>query len=111
MTAFVSVLINIGYIQCVMATVCYSGFGGTEDDRYNYIEPHLWLLFKFAPDKMKIMVWRLLHNHVPTRKNLYNRHLLADVACYSCGLEAETVIHICRDCPFVISVWEQMGLH
>ncbi|KAH1056578.1 hypothetical protein J1N35_034643 [Gossypium stocksii] len=27
-----------------------------------------------------------------------------------CGLEAETSLHICRDCPYAALVWEQLGV-
>lgn len=56
---------------------------------------------------MKIMIWKLLHNHVPTRENLYKR---TGVACYNCGLGIGTNAHVCQDYPFAIQVWERLKL-
>lgn len=42
---------------------------------------------------MKITVWRISNNWVPTKANLYNRRLTPDAACYICGLEEEFCLH------------------
>lgn len=34
--------------------------------------------------------------------------LVVDVACYRCGLEAKTSLHINRDCLYALVVWEHL---
>lgn len=75
------------------------------------MEPERQILYKLlwrtkAPEKMKITVWRLSNNWVPTIANLHHRRLSADAACYICGLEVETSIQTCRDCPCAAQIWD-----
>ncbi|MFQ6624346.1 hypothetical protein Gotur_004245 [Gossypium turneri] len=91
------------------------GFPGTASNLYSEIDPKKRQLYRQmwqikVPEKMKIITWRLIHNYVPTRSNLQHKRLVADAACYWCGLEAETSLHVCPDCPYAALVWEQLGV-
>ncbi|KAA3466682.1 reverse transcriptase [Gossypium australe] len=61
----------------------------------------LWKL----PTKVKIFVWKVSWNYLPTRVNLFHKKLLADASCPRCGLATETVDHLLRECPLSVAVW------
>ncbi|MBA0615306.1 hypothetical protein Godav_015460, partial [Gossypium davidsonii] len=61
-----------------------------------------------VPPKVHIIVWRFLCNYVPTLHNLYNRYISTTQFCPRCLNILETLIHMLRDCPFAISVWNQL---
>ncbi|MBA0655204.1 hypothetical protein Goklo_007711, partial [Gossypium klotzschianum] len=67
---------------------------------------NLWLLN--LPLKVKILVWKISWNYIPTRVNLNCRRLLNNVTCVGCGNAAESANHIFRECPVTRTVWEEL---
>lgn len=49
--------------------------------------------------KLKLFLWRVLHNALPTGENLQRRGLLANTLCVRCG-EIETANHLFFHCNF-----------
>ncbi|KAA3471387.1 reverse transcriptase [Gossypium australe] len=60
------------------------------------------------PTKVKIIAWKVSWNYLPTRANLFYKKLIADASCLRCGLAAETVDHLFRECPLSIEVWSHI---
>jgi hypothetical protein len=61
-----------------------------------------------APSKVSGFVWQLLHNRVPTKKNLAHRRILGldgDESCAICGEEIETDMHLFLYCEIAQLVW------
>ncbi|PPD98816.1 hypothetical protein GOBAR_DD04153 [Gossypium barbadense] len=67
----------------------------------------LWLLN--LPTKLKITVWRISWNYLPTWVNLQHRRLLNNTACSWCGRAVETTNHIFHECPGVTSIWKELS--
>ena len=65
----------------------------------------LWMIK--APAKMKIILWRMAHDCLPTRMQLKHRHIPAPYACCFCGRE-ETVEHALLMCQYASEVWRQV---
>ncbi|KAA3490640.1 reverse transcriptase [Gossypium australe] len=51
------------------------------------------------PSKIKIVIWRISWNYIPTRVNMQLRKLSNIRTCPRCGKEAETSSHVFRECP------------
>jgi hypothetical protein len=65
----------------------------------------LWL--KEVPLNVVLFVWRLLRDRLPTKDNLYRRHVIGsdDRSCVGgCG-EVETSSHLLLHCNFFGTVW------
>ena len=60
-----------------------------------------------APPKMKIVLWRIVHNCLPTGTQLKQRNILTFDACCFCGRE-ETVEHVFFMCQYASEVWRQV---
>jgi hypothetical protein len=60
-----------------------------------------------APPKMKIVLWSLAHNCLPTGQQLKRRHAPAPEFCYCCGRE-ETLEHTFLTCPHVVEIWREL---
>ncbi|KAM1949581.1 hypothetical protein ACFX15_009620 [Malus domestica] len=58
-----------------------------------------------VPTKVKICVWRLANELVPTRANLVARHITMDVECVLCGAYGESTIHLMKDCHYARCAW------
>jgi hypothetical protein len=56
---------------------------------------------------MKIILWRMAHDCLPTGTQLKCRHVSNSNACYFCGRE-ETVEHAIFMCPYANEVWRQI---
>ena len=56
---------------------------------------------------MKIVLWRMAHDCLPTGSQLKKRHILDFDACCFCGRE-ETVEHVFFMCPFASEIWRQV---
>lgn len=52
----------------------------------------IWPLF--APANVKIFLWRLLHNSLPTEVNLFSKKIVENSICPLCQQKPETGIHI-----------------
>lgn len=65
---------------------------------------HIWKIN--APEKMKIVLWRLAHDCLPTGQ-LLCRHIPTSDACCFCG-QVETVAHAFLKCQYVAEIWDQM---
>ncbi|CAL1358763.1 unnamed protein product [Linum trigynum] len=76
------------------------------DQNYEVYDPMDWArLWKLMiPPKIKIFLWRLAHEILPTNKNIESRNKEAAVECPFCHLE-ETHNHIFRECQWAIRIW------
>lgn len=63
----------------------------------------LWALQ--VPNAEKNFLWRACLEILPTRANLYKRHIVQDPLCPICGREEETRFHILWQCPSTMDVW------
>jgi hypothetical protein len=66
---------------------------------------HIWKVN--APEKMKIVLWRLAHDCLPTGQQLLCRHIPVSDACCYCG-QMETVVHAILKCQYVTEIWREM---
>jgi hypothetical protein len=57
-----------------------------------------------APNKMKIHLWRFVHDCLPSGVQLRHRHVPASDACIFCGRE-ESITHAILLCPHAQEVW------
>ncbi|KAM2674122.1 hypothetical protein EV2_015350 [Malus domestica] len=64
--------------------------------------PSLWLKVWNANvlPKVKVCVWKLANEFVPTRVNLTKRHLGVDMECVMCCTQGELTIHLMADCAY-----------
>ncbi|KAK9010599.1 hypothetical protein V6N11_043480 [Hibiscus sabdariffa] len=80
---------------------------------------HVSLLSRFynemwavkVPSKVRITMWRIVNNFVPTYANLQSRRLNVNNVCNFCLLATETVEHIIRDCCFVGELFARQHVH
>jgi len=83
-----------------------NGRGETSDQsKISKSWKRLWAIQ--APPKMKIVLWRMAHDCLPTGSQLKKRHILDFDACCFCGRE-ETVEHVFFMCQFASEIWRQV---
>jgi hypothetical protein len=58
-----------------------------------------------VPGVVKVFLWRVGHNSLPTRANLFKKQIPQDPLCPVCGLFPETVEHILWSCASATAVW------
>ncbi|KAL2934353.1 hypothetical protein RDABS01_017472 [Bienertia sinuspersici] len=70
-----------------------------------------WKLFYRAPmsQRWRWFCWRLSHNALPTRINLWKRNIHPDKSCIFCGKD-ETVSHLLIHCDVSKRVWKASSL-
>lgn len=56
-------------------------------------------------NKIKICIWRILHEALTTASYLHNRHILSYSSCFICSASEESLLHVLRDCVKAKSVW------
>ncbi|XP_015387831.1 uncharacterized protein LOC107177858 [Citrus sinensis] len=64
----------------------------------------MWMLD--LPEKIKIFMWRVIKNILPTAENLWKRKSLQDSICQRCKKEVETIKHVLVECKAARKVWE-----
>lgn len=62
-------------------------------------------LASVIPAKVKNFLWRLFHNSLPTKANLYGRKIVNNNLCPLCQLELETSIHLLWNCRASNDIW------
>ncbi|KAL9687678.1 hypothetical protein QQ045_032085 [Rhodiola kirilowii] len=55
--------------------------------------------------KVKVFMWRVYHNALPTADNLSRRGCQAGAVCRVCGKEVETVYHVILYCDWAKEMW------
>ncbi|KAA3460557.1 reverse transcriptase [Gossypium australe] len=75
---------------------------------YRNLYKELWLLN--LPTKIKITVWKITWNFLPTRVNLQHKKLAIDPICPRCGEQAETIDHFFQGCPVTKETWSTLLL-
>jgi hypothetical protein len=80
------------------------GLSSTRED-----EAPLWkkLWAIKAPGKMKITLWRFIHDCLPSGHQLKHRHIPAPDACVYCG-RMEHAVHTMMFCQFARDVWNEL---
>ncbi|XP_035547261.1 uncharacterized protein LOC118348858 [Juglans regia] len=55
------------------------------------------------------MIWKALHNILPTKLNLYKKKVINDPRCPICLQGEESVVHVLWTCPASSDVWAEKG--
>ncbi|KAL4273256.1 hypothetical protein GQ457_13G013200 [Hibiscus cannabinus] len=63
-----------------------------------------------VPVKVKVTMWRIANNFLPTFHNLKIRRLPVNNICPLCQSHGETMEHLTRDCEFLKSVTSRLAL-
>jgi len=58
-----------------------------------------------VPQVVKIFLWRVFNNALPTRANLFKRKVVEVCKCSICGSDDETTSHAIWSCPSTRDVW------
>ncbi|CAB4294670.1 unnamed protein product [Prunus armeniaca] len=80
-----------------------AGEGSSNRDNYYGVSTKAWsrLWWVCVPPKVKVFVWRVLHNILPTRDRLLSEGVQGDLGgCVLCGAQAESLPHVLLDCSF-----------
>ncbi|XP_042939545.1 uncharacterized protein LOC122274584 [Carya illinoinensis] len=56
---------------------------------------------------VKQFLWKVCHELLPTRLNLFKKHIINNNMCPVCEREVETTIHALWCCPVASDVWEE----
>ncbi|PNX95563.1 ribonuclease H, partial [Trifolium pratense] len=68
---------------------------------------HIWnVLWKLkVPPKHSHLLWRVLHNALPVKNNLFKRGVRCDPLCPRCSNSMETIHHVFLDCEWAKQTW------
>ena len=77
---------NLAKLEGFHKFLSVNGKGESSDmTKIKRVWKRLWMIK--APAKMKIILWRMAHDCLPTRMQLKHRHIPAPYACCFCGRE------------------------
>ena len=61
------------------------------------------------PQCIKMLLWRIGANAIPTRKNLQRKMQHIDPSCILCSAEVESCVHLFFECHFARALWTFSG--
>ncbi|KAJ1430774.1 Ribonuclease H-like superfamily [Sesbania bispinosa] len=61
-------------------------------------------------EKIKFLLWLILHKALPTNAFRAHCHLSDSPSCPRCSNNMESILHCIRDCPHSREIWLRMGL-
>ncbi|XP_074278676.1 uncharacterized protein LOC141602272 [Silene latifolia] len=75
-------------------------------------EGWLWKAIWKVPvlPRIKVFMWKLCHEAIPTKVNIARRLGGDDVACPRCHSERESCLHAIRGCGWGHEIWEEVGI-
>lgn len=62
------------------------------------------------PDRVKMFVWRMFNNGLPTCMNLRKRDVNVDVGCVFCGQDEEDSMHLFMQCWWARAIWNSINI-
>lgn len=68
----------------------------------------LWHLI--IPPKVRVHLWRMCRNCLPTQDNLLARRVEVQALCMRCNGNIESCLHLFVNCPFARDCWLQCGI-
>ncbi|XP_040960226.1 uncharacterized protein [Gossypium hirsutum] len=68
----------------------------------------LWSLQ--LPSKITFTIWRISWDFIPNFANLRYRRVTVNDRCPRCCSAVEESVHVFRECPLTIEVWQQLNL-
>ena len=79
----------------------------TQKDEPSPIPQSLWKkIWKFnAPKRIKMFLWRIVVDVLPTRENFSKRVEITDCKCILCVEESDTLSHVFFRCPVARALW------
>ena len=63
------------------------------------------------PEKIKIFMWRVAQNMLPTAYNLWKRKAIKEPMCGRCSKEKEDDFHALIGCKYAKKVWKLTDFH
>ena len=57
-----------------------------------------------VPEKVKVFVWKVANNGIPTQANKCYRHLSQLESCELCGFQREDCFHACVKFPYAVAL-------
>lgn len=73
------------------------------EESYGSLRKELWKAR--VPPKVKMCIWRIAWNILPTRSNLSRRGVVCEHGYLKCAAEVESSYHVFVECPYAIAVW------
>ena len=70
-----------------------------------------WLWKVNVMPKIKVFLWQLCHNSLPSRGTLFRRGLQLDPTCPACLNDIEDTDHIFLHCPMARQIWDMAAAH
>ena len=70
-----------------------------------------WLWKLDVMPKIRVFLWQLCHNALPSRGTLLRRGLQLDPLCPMCSMDIEDSDHIFMHCPMAQKVWDMAVQH
>lgn len=58
-----------------------------------------------VPERIKQFIWRVKHNEIPTKANLYNKRIAISHRCPVCEDAEESLEHMLLICPWTTPIW------
>lgn len=68
-----------------------------------------WIWELPCPSKQRLLIFRVIHNSLPTKSLLCNRSLMNNSTCFRCNLQDETLLHALRDCDSSKGLWLELN--
>lgn len=70
-----------------------------------------WIWKLASSEKIKLFVWQICQNALPTNLLRLNCNLSSSTSCSRCLGPEESVAHCLRDCNQLNRIWEALGFH
>ncbi|CAA7014055.1 unnamed protein product [Microthlaspi erraticum] len=61
-----------------------------------------------VPERVKVFLWLVSHQVIMTNVERKRRHLCDSEVCSVCRGGFETIIHVLRDCPSILGIWNRI---
>ena len=94
--------VKSGY-QLLCESETLGAASSSDSSKQNLFWKRVWKLH--IPNKIKVFLWRVCSNALPTMENLKRRRVLEDAKCKSCLAAEENTLHAIWSCEKLQHIW------
>ena len=80
-----------------------SAASSSDRSEQDLFSKRIWRLC--VPNKIKLFLWRVCSNALPTKENLKRRKILDNAKCSACLLAQESTFHAIWSCELLHQIW------
>lgn len=94
----------------ILVQICLQGLTKARSPTTALVRNETWVWCLQLPKNIKLFLWLLDHQSIPTNLFRANQNLSLDFSCFKCGAAIESIFHVLLHYPNASRIWNMLHL-